>query len=283
MDSETFRALARSSPWLWRSIRLTRTSVGRDGGEQVRAWIRRPGRMRVEQAGHPPYVVDDSGNVGAGRAVLTAVSVASDDDAMPALYPAQPESFAPQGSRAQQPEFFTPQDPRAPRPERRPDGLVLRRPSDFAIEYDDPMHVNYQWVAMLDPVELADGIGRGDEFDDAPDDEATPAGVEILEFTERDHLGRPAVEALVRPAPAYNPRCSCCPLLFSAASVALDLAEGAPLPEPMPTLAETFRVVLDLGTGVCVQLRDIGGDHDGSGFDVEIEEIDADYPDAMFR
>lgn len=281
MDVDTFRALARSSPWLWRSARLTRTIVGRDDGERVRAWIRRPGLMRVEYlepAGRRPYVVDERGRAGSGKAMLTAMSVVGKDDAVPGLAPPQWAPFTGPVSRPPQPEFMAPQDSRAPQPEWRPDGLVARRPSDFTIEYDDPMHVNYQWVAMLDPVELADGSDANPPAAPGP----RPAGVEVLSVEEAERLGRPTLVATVRPSLAYDPRCACCALLYSEISVAIDQAEGAPRPEPMPVLAETFRVALDRGTGICVQLRDIGGDHDGAGFDVEIEEVDAVYPDETF-
>ena len=40
-------------------------------------------------------------------------------------------------------------------PSLRPDGLVAERPENGLIDYDDPMWGNYQWVAMLDPVELS--------------------------------------------------------------------------------------------------------------------------------
>ena len=41
----------------------------------------------------------------------------------------------------------------------RPDGLVAVRPATGAA-YDAPMYEDYRWVAMLDPVELADGLDR---------------------------------------------------------------------------------------------------------------------------
>lgn len=335
MDSETFRALARSSPWLWSSVRLARTAVGRDDGEQVRAWLQRPARMRVEPvtdggpesssrprqqgwaalppegsavpvdvgaagwrpypgatadaAGSRPYLVDERNQLGRGRAVLTTVSAPGSQAAPPP-----------------RPVFRYPQDQQAPQPVWRSDGLVARRPDGFDVVYDDPMYENYQWVAMLDPVELADGDEQDPDEDLAslladvtpgghgerrgsrglPGGERAgndlPPGVEVLELTERDFFGRPAIMALVRPTIHYGPRCACCPLLYSAVSVAIDRAEGAPALEPLPVFAETFRVVLDRATGICVQLRDVGGDHDGAGFDVEIEEVDAGYPDSLF-
>jgi hypothetical protein len=53
---------------------------------------------------------------------------------------------------------LAPLDPSAPQPELDANGLVIRRPPDDGrIFYDDPMFRNYQWIAMLDPVELAEG------------------------------------------------------------------------------------------------------------------------------
>ncbi|MGY1722005.1 hypothetical protein [Blastococcus sp. SYSU DS0533] len=43
---------------------------------------------------------------------------------------------------------------RSPTPELRPDGLIAARPEDPLLGYDDPMHEDYHWVAMLDPAEL---------------------------------------------------------------------------------------------------------------------------------
>jgi hypothetical protein len=321
VEVETFRALARSSPWLWSSVRLTRTMVGQENDERVCAWIRRPGLMRVEPDGGEPYTVDETRNVGRG-AVLYSTAPSRRRSLFARLFgrPARPGlytglgdglggdglSTAALGSAALrsaelsddtgsvrapsvEPEFRTPQDPLAPQPERRDDGLVTKRPNDFSVGYDDPMHVNYLWVAMLDPVELADGLEPdAGGPDDAGDTDRTGAGaqlpgVEVLELTESLRHGRPTLDALVRPTGHYNPRCTCCALLFSEVTAELLREEGAPLPEPWPVFAEAHRVVLDRGTGICVSLRDIGGDRDGVGFDVEIEEVDVEYPEEMFR
>lgn len=253
-DVEMFRALARSSPWLWRSVRLTRTDVGRGDGH-VRAWIDRPGRMRAVPSTGAPVVVDERARVDHRAAVRVG------------------------DGRSVSLDLRHPRDPGAPQPGWRPDGLVAWRPVDVELCYDDPMYVNYQWVAMLDPVELADGV---DPDDREPPGPQRPRGVEVLELSETSRLGRPSLAALVRPAETYDPRCACCPLLFSDVSIAIDMEEGAPVPDPMPRTAEAFQVVLDRATGICVQLRDVGGEHDGTGFDVEIEEVDAEYDDAMF-
>ncbi|WP_166355350.1 hypothetical protein [Phytoactinopolyspora limicola] len=273
IDVETWRALTRSSPWLWSSVRLTRTMVGGDDDAQVRAWIRRPGLMRVEQPGHEPYFVDETSEVGRGRGYITVVEESGPRRAVNRLLGRNPK-------QPPQPVFRTPRDPLAPQPDWRPDGLVARRPDDFTVVFDDPMYENYVWVAMLDPVELADGMEPDGPVETGAEQ---PAGVDILDLAETQRRGRPTLVATVRSARTYNPRCTCCALLFSDVTIALLREEGGPLPEPLPAPADAHRVMVDRTTGICVSLRDIGGDHDGAGFDVDIEEVDVDYPDLMFR
>jgi hypothetical protein len=50
LTEERFRALARSSPWRWCSLQFVRTRrPERDRlAADVRAWLRRPGGLRVE-------------------------------------------------------------------------------------------------------------------------------------------------------------------------------------------------------------------------------------------
>jgi len=43
---DAFQALARSSPWRWRTLHFRH----RDGSEEVEAWLRRPGRLLVRTA-----------------------------------------------------------------------------------------------------------------------------------------------------------------------------------------------------------------------------------------
>lgn len=50
-----------------------------------------------------------------------------------------------------------PLEPSAPQPDMRGDGLVARRPWGWEVDDDDPLSGSCRWVAMLDPVELADG------------------------------------------------------------------------------------------------------------------------------
>lgn len=145
------------------------------------------------------------------------------------------------------------------------EGLVEVRPE--GADADDPMYQSYDWVAMLDPVELADGVA----FD---------------EVREVDHHGRTAWEVLARPGPGYDPRCSCCPLLPCEESERLE-AEGGGLTmgeaEPDLVFAEAHRVRLDVATGVCVLTEEIGGSHAGRGHDVAIEAVDEPMADELFK
>lgn len=141
------------------------------------------------------------------------------------------------------------------------------------------MYIDYRWVAMLDPVELADGDmqWQGDRG---------PRPVEIRRLCEVQHEGRRAWEAIVRTTEAYVPRCSCCPLLFGIHSEQREAATGGPtLRDSQPDIryAEEHRVRLDVMTGVCVLTEEIGGSHASTGYTVRIEAVDETIPDNLFR
>ncbi|TDD99979.1 hypothetical protein [Jiangella asiatica] len=250
-DVERFRALARSSPWLWTSVRLTRRMVGdaRIPTGTVRAWVDRPGRTRVEDENGRVSVYDESSRERTDRGVFAATSDGS-----------------PLPGEVMKPRYHFPQDPEAPSPRRRPDGLVAARPTDFSVIYDDPMHVNYLWVAMLDPVELADGAPP-----EGPPSPEVPA-LDVLALTGGTRAGRPTVDATVRPASSYSPRCTCCALLDGEVVAGLLRQEGGFVP-PRQAYADAFEVALDTETGICVRMRELGGDHGGTGFDVVIETV----------
>ena len=139
--------------------------------------------------------------------------------------------------------------PPPPVPELDEDGLVVSGRQPWNDGPDVPMWQDYRFVAALDPYELADGV-------------------DVLELATVAHGGRPAWEALLRPTAGYEPRCSCCPLMRTRET---DLMEGL---EPRPGYAEAHRVRLDVGTGVCVSAREIGGPGDGTGHDLVLVEVD---------
>jgi hypothetical protein len=242
-SADSFTALARSSPWLWTTLRFTESRRLNGENRALRAWLRRPDRLRVETLEGSLLQIVQQHPEQSG--VLT-----SDGGYVRALpWPATVEH-----------------------PVRRSDGLVLQRPDGLG--YDAPMYQDYRWVAMLDPVELAEGRD--------PDD-GTPGGPSLVidSVAEVEHAGRPAWEAVVRTTSAYSPRCGCCPLLRSRE---VDLLEYADYPEHVLTAyPDAHRVRLDTGTGVCVRTEEIGGIAPGQGHDLRIEAVDEPIRDDRFR
>jgi hypothetical protein len=146
----------------------------------------------------------------------------------------------------------------------RADGLVAGRPEDWYLEHSDPMWENYTWTAMLDPDELSHHVA-----------------VDELRAEVRD--GRETWVGRLRPEEGYEPRCGCCPLLWSEISV---LAEYGDEPERLARFAaegypDSHEVALDVQTGVVVALEPVGGGRDDLGFTVEIHEVDTDL-DGVF-
>jgi hypothetical protein len=242
LTEERFRALARSSPWRWSSLRFVRTR--RHGRERrdadVRAWLRRPDGLRVEDLdGHLLQI--EMGSAPRTVGLLT-----------------------PEGGRE-----LPLRRPSSVAPVFGADGLVRKRPSAWDLDYDDPMFQDYAWVAMLDPVEFADG------------DDGRP-GTTLEGLRTVEHHGREAWEAIVRPTSSYAPRCSCCALLLSEVSDRRLAEEGGPGQETSFAFADAYLVRLDVGTGVCVHVEQLGGDRAGWTDDVRIEQVDEPMPDALF-
>lgn len=200
--ADAFAALARSSPERWTTLRFTRRA---SSSSPVRAWLRRPDRLRVEDL--------------EGRLLR----------------------------------------------------VVHERPGPG--RPDAPMFENYTWVAMLDPVELADGVDPGSG--------AAAAGARTSGVVEVAHAGRPAWEAVLAPTAAYQPRCSCCSLLRSREVDERLLSGGGPgaLLGAYPTAT---RVRLDVATGVCVLVEDLDGTSPGVRLEVGIEAVDEPMPDDLF-
>lgn len=246
--AERFRALARSSPWRWSSLTfvLTRHPERSQHDAAVRARLRRPGLLRVETL---------SGEL---------LQVVRDEN--PRTIRLMTRSRWTRGATRQL------ASPASRTPTVDPDGLVRRRPTGREVDYDDPMYQDYAWVAMLDPVELADGN------DDAP-------GTSIERLQAVEHHGRTAWEATLRPTEAYTPRCTCCALLLSEQSEQLEADHGGLTlrsREPDLVFADAHLVRLDVQTGVCVYTEQLGGHRDGWTRDVRIEAVDEPMPDEVF-
>ena len=174
--AEDFRALARSSPWLWRTVRFRlRTPTPEPHGvDRLRAWVSRPHGLRGEDLD--------------GRLIVAG------------WWP-RPDEGLPELTGG---------------PMRRPDGLVARRPDDWTgpHRFDDPMLSNYRWVAMLHPFELADGVERDEDGSPSGDWSPGRPPIEVVDGPRAvEHAGRLAWEAEVVTTPAYAARCSCCPVL----------------------------------------------------------------------
>lgn len=260
-DADRFRALARSSPWRWRTLRFTHRGSLRGRVEgPVRAWVRRPSDLRVEDLeGAVLLVLRDPPR---RSGVMTPRRWGRSGGETVVLAPAATVT-----------------------PDYDDWGLVARRPPGWGLSFDDPMYQDYRWVAMLDPVELADGRQAGPEPDDLP-----PQGATVTDLAVVHHHGREAWEALVRPTAAYEPRCSCCPLLLSEQIVALEREAAGAAEDYRASLdalaargfADAHRVRLDAGTGVCVLTEEIGGPFPGDGHELVIEAVDEPMGDELF-
>jgi hypothetical protein len=234
-----FRALARSSPWRWSTLRYVQQQdpSGREQGP-VRVFVRRPKLARVERLdGTLLRVLREEPQ--------TSTPLSRDGDARPVELPGVADAVVDLDA----------------------DGLVRRRPDRWEYDTETAMIVNYYDVAMLDPIELADGHDGG-------------PGTTIDELRIVDHRGREAWEAILRPTAVYDPRCPCCSLLLSE----LIEAAGFDLRTEDPGFAypDAHRVRLDVDTGVCVFNEQLGGTRAGTGHDIMIEAVDEPMGDELF-
>lgn len=165
--ADTFRALCRSSPWRWESLRFeVYRSAGNTEDAGVRAWLRRPGGLRVE-------TLD-------GRLLHSTTGI---NDSRDDLY-----------ISATRKSWLLP--PRLVTPVYNNLGLVRRRPE---AAYGEPEFGGPRWTSMLDPVELA---GKSPVPVDAPQANA----VDVEAVTEVEDEGRRTLAATVTPLRGYVPR-----------------------------------------------------------------------------
>lgn len=177
----TFRNLCRSSPWKWQSLRfeyVDRSAADRpnldpgrpdaqnpDPDNTVRAWLRRPGALRLESA---------------DGVVLHSTTGINDSK----------DGFYVSSTRK---SWLLP--PQLVTPVYDDGGLVRRRPE---AAYGEPCFGNGRFAAALDPVELAGNSPVPIEFPNLN-------AVELGPVSSVDHQGRTALEAVVIPNAAYRP------------------------------------------------------------------------------
>ncbi|MHA7222298.1 hypothetical protein ACX80S_08245 [Arthrobacter sp. RHLT1-20] len=199
-QAAAFRNLCRSSPWKWQSLRfeyLDRpvTAPGADpaghpaprASDLVRAWLRRPGALRLETA--DGLILQSTTGINDSRGVFYVSSTRKTW-----LLP---------------PQLVTPVYDDG--------GLVRRRPE---AAYGEPCFGNGRFAAALDPVELAGNAPVPLEF---PNSNA----VELGPITEVEHEGRPALETTATPNPGYRPADPAAPLCRPGRSlVRIDAGTG---------------------------------------------------------
>jgi hypothetical protein len=154
----------------------------------------------------------------------------------------------------------TPPEPKSPQdvqPRLRADGLVAERPDDPDIEYDDPMYDNFAWVAMLDPVELSHDV-------------------RVTSLRADERAGRDVWRAQVSAQEGYDPRCSCCALLWSWVSDSVEHDAGGPPPRPVGDYPSSYEIALDVQTGVVSELHPVGDAPDHCWFELDILAVDDD-------
>jgi len=248
-DEDTFRALARSSPWLWSRAELDFADRSAYPVGPLHAIIERPGHTMITLADGTRHDLREQASRGS-----TFTFIQNPDGSTATINHPKQCWFA--------------QDPLAEQPTWRSDGLVAQRPTSSSVVTDDPMWQNYHWIAMLDPVELADGMDSETPPELRPD---WMPGTEILELTDEQRQGRAAVAAVLRTTPHYEPRCGCCALLPDERIYRYEYGDDdRHRPERW---ADAFRVVLDRETGICVSLRELGGSRDGNGFEVTLLSV----------
>lgn len=187
-----FRNLCRSSPWKWQSLRFEYwdepfTDVPDPSAPLVRAWLRRPGALRLETA---------------DRLVLH--STTGINDSKDGLYVS-----------ATRKSWLLP--PHLVAPVYDDGGLVRRRPE---AAYGEPGFGNSRFSAALDPVELAGNAPVPLEF---PGTNA----VDLADVHRVEHEGRHSLEAIVAPTASYRPADPAAPLCMPGSNrIRIDVETG---------------------------------------------------------
>jgi hypothetical protein len=186
-----FRNLCRSSPWKWQSLRFEYreqpTGTAAADAVTVRAWLRRPGALRLETA---------------DGAVLHSTTGINDSR----------DGFYVSSTRK---SWLLP--PQLVTPVYDDEGLVRRRPE---AAYGEPSFGNGRFAAALDPVELAGNAPVPVEFPNLN-------AVELHSISEVEHDDRPALEAIVVPNAAYRPADPSAPLCREGRNVVrIDVGTG---------------------------------------------------------
>jgi len=127
---------------------------------------------------------------------------------------------------------------RPPEPAYRPDGLVAERPA--GVEDDGLFWQDYRWLAMLDPAELSHDVA-------------------VDELRAEEVHGRPVWWASVRALPGYDPRCSCCPLVWCEVADRYEYGDDPAWVPPTERYPDHYDVALDVPTGVVVRCLPVGG------------------------
>lgn len=131
---------------------------------------------------------------------------------------------------------------------------MLSRVTPWEADHDELMWQDYRWVAMLDPLELA-------------------SGVEMTDVRVADREGRETWWARMRAVQGYEPRCGCCPLLWSEVSDTDEHDAGGP--EPVGPWPSAYDVGLDRATGVVVSVRSVDLPVEHAWFEVSILGVEA--------
>lgn len=237
--TEDFRALARSSPWLFRTLHFTAYLRDAPTGptRMAEAWLDRD---------HSRVTVRSGGRVDVESGVPCTI--------MRLTFPGAPDATCDVAAADPEQEL-----------ERRADGLVARRPQGWEYEHGDPMWQNYQWTAMLDPAELSSGVEVSDV-----------RAVSLHGADAWSAICRPVVPVGPDDQDCYDPRCSCCPLLDTLASRTLEHGpEHASDPAIFGegTVATTYLVHLSTRTGVVLDVTPLDGES-GTSLSVRIHGVD---------